>query len=291
MFWNRDVSALPKAPHSEAWITALRAAGGWGTGDRLHIDFTLAVLAADPTTPRRAFQPTEDFFVPDCDHIPVPIPSGGNLEGETGYACTRDGDCHLIVADPDGGRLYEMWRADLEAAGFRGGCLAVWDLDRAYGETLRGDQCTSADAAGFPIAPLLLDPDEVASGEISHAIRLVLPNDRIRQGFVRPATHGAYTRGAVEAPPYGLHLRLRADYPVDELPTAGARVVARALQRYGMIHADGGEVALTARSDRHTRVRWAGLLGSRDLHALRVEDFEVIDNGGMIEITNACNRL
>ena len=38
----------------------------------------------------------------------------------------------------------------------------VWDLKKAYPETLRGDQCTSADAAGFPISAMLPTADEVA---------------------------------------------------------------------------------------------------------------------------------
>ena len=154
---------------------------------------------------------------------------------------------------------------------------------------LRGDQCTSADAAGFPIAPLLFTADEVAAGEIAHAIRFILPNDRVRRGYVRPATHGTSTTGGTNAPAYGVHFRLRADYPVDSLP-AGARVVARAMQKYGMYHADGGNIALTAASDRYTTAKWDGLLDPQDLAALRVEDFEVIDEGGMITLTYDCAR-
>jgi serine/threonine-protein kinase len=136
----------------------------------------------------------------------------------------------------------------------------------------------------------LFSADEVASGEIDHAIRFILPNDRVRQGFVRPATHGAYTSGLEGAPYYGVHLRLRADYPIESLPSEGARVVARALQKFGMYHADGGEYALTAESDLLTTATWAGLLGAQDLIALAVEDFEVIDHGKSFELSNDCMR-
>jgi len=183
-----------------------------------------------------------------------------------------------------------MWRADIDGSTFNGGCLAVWDTRATYTPTLRGDQCTSADAAGFPIAPLLFTADEVAAGEIKHAIRFILPNNRIRRGYVRPATHGTSTTGGATAPPYGVHLRLRADYPVDSLPSAGARVVARAMQKYGMYHADGGNIALTAQGDRYTTAKWSGLLAPQDLAALRVEDFDVIDNGAMITLTLDCAR-
>jgi len=90
------------------------------------------------------------------------VPPGGALEGEEGYECRGDGDCHLIVVDRSRMKLFEMWRADIRGDAFRGGCLAVWDMTRVYPPSGRGEQCTSADAAGFPIAPLLFDADEVA---------------------------------------------------------------------------------------------------------------------------------
>lgn len=290
MFWNRDVSGVDPAANSDAIIASLRAAGGWGNADKFQIDFSMDVLGADSSTPMRAFEPTDDFYDPDCDQVDVPIPSGGNVEGESSYACDGDGDCHLIVFDKDAGMLYEMWRANISGGTFHGGCLAAWNTRQVYTDTLRGDQCTSADAAGFPIAPLLFDADEVAAGTIDHAIRFILPNNRIKRGFVRPATHGTDTTGGANAPAYGVHLRLRADFPVDSLPSEGAKVVARALQKYGMYHADGGNIALTARSDRHTTAKWEGLLGPRDLAALKVEDFDVIDHGAMIPLTLDCAR-
>jgi hypothetical protein len=288
MFWNADVSTATKAGNSAAIIASLAAAGGWGNGNRFQIDFALDVLTADASTPMRSFTPTDDFYSPDCDHVAMPVPPGGNVEDETGYACVHDGDCHLLVYNTSTSKLYEMWRANITSS-FHGGCLAVWNLQQAYTQTLRGDQCTSADAAGFPITPLLFTADEVKAGHIDHAIRFVLPNDRVKRGFVRPATHATNTTGGSTAPSYGVHLRLRADYPIASLP-AGAQVVARALQKYGMYHADGGQIALTAQSDRHTTAKWSGLLGSGDLAALKVTDFDVIDHGTPIALTGDCNR-
>lgn len=287
--WYQDVSRAPLDAESAAVIAYLDGVG-WGLG-RMQIDFSIEVLEAAPGTAARPFTPTDDHFRPDCDLDPVPLPPGGALEGEQGYECRSDGDCHLIVVDRGRGRLFEMWRADVRGDTFRGGCLAVWDMARVYPPSGRGEQCTSADAAGYPIAPLLFDADEVAAGRIAHAIRFVLPNSRIRRGvYVHPATHGTpATSGPAQAPPYGTRLRLRADYPVDTLPP-GARVVARALQVYGMLLADGGQVTLTARSDRFTRARWDGLLGPRDLDALRPRDFEMVAAGTRIPLTLDCVR-
>ena len=290
--WDRDVSADPLDPESAAMIAWLEAAGGWG-GGRFQIDFSLEVVAADAATPVLPFQPTADHYLPDCDLDPVPVPAGGALEGESGYVCANDGDCHLIVHDPVRQLLFEMWRADLSGGVFRGGCLAVWNLMAHYPPEGRGENCTSADAAGFPIAPLLADADEVAAGEVAHALRFILPNARIRRRvYVHPATHStSATSAPAPAPPYGVRFRLRADYPVETLPSAGARVLARALQRHGMLLSDGGTIALTVRSDRFTQAKWAGRLGPHDLRDLRVSDFEVVDGGPRFAWTGDCERL
>jgi serine/threonine-protein kinase len=66
-------------------------------------------------------------------------------------------------------------------------------------------------------------------------------------------------------------------------------VVARALQKYGMLLADGGDIALTAEADTYTKNKWDGLLGPRDLSALRVDDFVMVDGGARIPY-RACAR-
>ena len=160
--WYADISAAPLDRESAEVLAGLQARGGFGTGS-VRIDFSITVLHAPPSVASRAFQRTADFYMPDCDQVPVPLPTPGRLEGESSYACSGDGDCHLIVQQ--GRRLYEMWRANItggqaEGGTFFGGCLAVWDLDRDHwssGNTAhygRGDQCTSADAGGLPIADL-----------------------------------------------------------------------------------------------------------------------------------------
>ncbi|HVO09842.1 MAG TPA: hypothetical protein VMX54_03725 [Vicinamibacteria bacterium] len=286
--WYQDVSTAPVDAESDRVIAFLDRAG-WGTGS-MRIDFSIEVLQATAQTPLLSFQPTSDFYLPDCDQQPVPVPPGGALEGESGYECIGGGDCHLIVVDRLRMRLFEMWRADIRGGAFSGGCLAVWDMTRLYPPSGRGEQCTSADAAGFPIAPLLFDADEVEAGVIDHAVRFVLPNARIRSGvYVHPATHAGAPQGPADAPPYGARLRLKAGYPLTSLP-GGAQVVARAMQRYGMLLADGGEITLIARADRFTAAKWAGLLEADSLAALRPSDFEMVDGGVRIPLTYDCVR-
>jgi hypothetical protein len=133
----------------------------------------------------------------------------------------------------------------------------------------------------MPVAPLLIDADEVATDTIDHAVRFLLPNTRIRDGvWVAPASTEAFgPSGAPDAPPRGARFRLRADYDLDSLPNDGARAVAHALQTYGMVLSDTSNIPLTARSDRGTSTSWSGLLGATDLADILVADFEMVAAG------------
>jgi hypothetical protein len=290
--WNQDASHAPLDPKSSEMIDWLAKANGWGTG-KMQVDFEIRVLQADATTPRVPFRKGEGFYSADSDLVStVPLPTGGGMEGQTGYQCPLDKeDCHLIVVDRSQGKLYEAWQANYVNGILTSKSLAVWDLKRVYPPSGRGDQCGSADAAGFPIAPLLFNADELATGSIRHAIRFILPNWRMRADvFVHPATHAGGPDGPASAPPYGSHFRLKSSYDVSQLKPA-AQVVARAMQKYGMFLSDGGDIALTAQSDADTTAKYADVgFTTHDLQSLKVTDFEVIDGGTAIPLTFNCVR-
>jgi len=286
--WRRSIAAAEIDPASAAIIAHLQDVG-FGLG-RLQMDFSMEVLCADDA-PFLEWTPNDAFYDGECDEVPVPVPEGGAIEGHDDYRCEGGGDCHLIVVHRPTARLYEQFVVDIGET-YSGGCLAVWALDDPWPEGGRGADCTSADAAGLPIAPLLFDADEVAAGEVDHALRFILPNDRIRnRAYVDPATHATgAASGGDESLPYGGRLRLRADYPLDSLPHDAARTVARALQTYGMILVDGGSVALSGRSDRFTEAKWADLLESRDLDAIQPADFDVVALGDVHRWAGDCRR-
>jgi hypothetical protein len=74
----------------------------------------------------------------------------------------------------------------------------------------------------------------------------------------------------------GLRVRLKSSVDVSGFPRQ-ARVVLRALQRYGMILADNGSPwYVTGAPDR----RWDDD-GLHDLHAIHGSDFEVVDTSGL----------
>ncbi len=289
--WNTSVASAAVSDTSAAITSWLAANGGWGEG-KMMIDFSINLLTADASTPFLSFTPNGNFYTPDCDQVPFPVPAVGAVEGETGYDCTMGGDCHLLVVDPPNNKLYEMYSASISGGAFSGGCVAVWDTDRTYPDNLRGDGCTSADAGGFPIAAMLFTADEVYAGEIPHAIRFILPNTEIRGGgvYVHPGTHTTQPSGGADAPPYGVRFRLRADFPLASLPSAGAQVVAKAMQQYGMFLADGGNIALTAADDTYTTHTWAEVaVDSNSLNAIQPSDMEVVEMGAPIP-TQDCVR-
>lgn len=317
--WYQRVDQAALHPNSASMITTLSGIGGGFGNGRMQIDFGMHVLYAPPGTATRSViqipsgNPDDDYYLPDCEPLgsAVPLPTGGAIEGETGYTCDNlNNDCHLLVVQ--GQEIFEVYRTNVTAQGMEAQCLARWRMDALYPATGRGEHCTSADAAGFPIAPLLFNADEVAAavalpgGDLGHAIRFILPNLRMASDvtlggvlgrlYVRPATHAGGPSGPVGSVPYGARLRLRSNFPMTGYNPA-AQVILRTLQRYGMVLADGGNIALTAEGDEYTTNTWAGLgIDSRvfDLTAgatdVMVTDFEVIDTGPRIAETYECVR-
>jgi len=295
----QDISQAPLHPNSNNIINYLQGQN-WGAG-RFQIDRSIHVLTADSNTPRVTWTKKSDYYDEPCDNlVEVPLPVGGALEGCNDYFCSScsgsssDGDCHLIVYDVDEKKLYESYRTTVRNVGgvtvVSSTCTVVWDLCQTYPLSLRGDQCTSADAAGFPIAQLLFYPEEVFAGNIDHAIRFILRNPTMRAGFyVRPASHaGGPSSSNQFAPIYGVRFRLKASF--DEIPyNQYERVVIQALKKYGMFLSDGGNIPITSASDLGSSVTWDSMgFGTRVLQAIRPDDFEVLDYGQPIVLTYNC---
>jgi hypothetical protein len=171
-----------------------------------------------------------DAYGDESDPGPFPIPQTAPIEG--GPSAT--GDRHVIAVQQGTCELFEVFDARISGTGWVAESGARFNL---RSNALRPLGWTSADAAGLPILPGLVRYEEVASGQIRHAIRITF--SRTQAGYILPATHFASTRPDPDLPPMGLRLRLRADYDVSRL-TGQARVIAVAMQQYGVIVADNG---------------------------------------------------
>src|SRR5207302_1982928 len=162
----------------------------------------------------------------ESDPGPYPIPDNAPVE--------NGGDRHVIVVDGGNCKLYELFNASKTASGWDASNGARWDLTSNAGRTLGW---TSADAAGLPIFPGLVRYDEVAAGQIQHAIRFTLPQSKA--AMIPPASHWAANSTNPNAPPMGMRLRLKADYNIFGFST-NVQVILSAMKKYGLIMADNG---------------------------------------------------
>lgn len=307
--WNQNISQAPLATNSATMISALQGLGGWGNNNVMQIDFSMFVLHADASTPTAGVVAGSDYYLPDCDQpstsYKFPLPIGGAIEGSSGndYTCANSSDdCHLLVVQ--GNTLYEAYQATKIGSSIQATCAVKWDLSKRYPNNGRGEQCTSVDAAGFPVAPLLFNADEVKAamsnnGDIGHAIRFVLPNAYIAAAsYVHPASHGTKPPNGASGPaasvPYGARLRLKANFDMSGY-NAAAKVLLRTMQRYGILLSDAGKIALTGEDDRFTTAKWTDLgITSRTFvtgsPSPKVTDFDVMEAGPRHTVTYDCVR-
>ncbi len=224
--WNRDVSADPVDPNSDAIIAYINANGGAQLHPDFGSDFGIPYTTVNGTQPKVPM--TFDY---ESDPGPYPIPPDAPLEGGS--------DAHILVIDTDHCLLYETFASQYVNPGWQCGAGAVFDMKTGFRgtRTSYADCWTSADAAGLPIFPGLVRYDEVKAGAIHHAIRVTF--SRTREAFIHPATHFASSNTGANVPPMGLRLRMKASYDASGF-TGQARVVVTALKRYGFMVADNG---------------------------------------------------
>ena len=224
--WNWDVRGLPVDPMSETYVASISAGGN----EFLHPDFGGGGEYGLPYVVVGAEQPRVPItfidYGDESDPGPYPIPPDAPIE--------NGGDRHVLVVDGEGCMLYELYNAEPNGDGWNASSGAVFDL---LSNRLRPTYWSSADAAGLPIFAGLARYDEVAAGEIRHALRFTV--ERTRRGFIPPATHFASDSDDPALPPMGLRMRLRADFDTS-VYTGQARVALEALKVYGMILADNG---------------------------------------------------
>ena len=255
-WWNLRVDGLPVAADSDVLVRSI------GIDAPLHPDFSSRGMYGIPfnvvtrVTPRS----TVAFYYPDeSDRVRYPIPPAPRIEAGS--------DRHILMLDRSACRLYELYDADRASGRWTAGSGATWSL---RSNALRPAGWTSADAAGLPILPGLARYEEVAAGEIAHALRFTAP--RTRTAFVYPARHQAGESDDPALPPMGLRVRLKASVDISGFGPQ-SQVVLRALQRYGMMLADNGAPWYAGGSP---DARW----DDDDLHRLGEltgADFEVVD--------------
>ena len=241
--WNTDISQLPVDSHSAAWLRSMDSAttflhpdfgpnpGGFPYGIPHNI-----VTNAHPLVSIKFQYPGQS------DKGPYPFGAGTLIEGGK----NAGGDRHAIMVNSGTCTLYELWHARYSASGSTAGSGAIWSLTS---NQLRPAGWTSADAAGLPILPGLLDFSEVeaavSSGQpITHAIRFTAQHTQ--SAYLWPARHEAGSGTSPSLPPMGARFRLKASFNVSGFCGSGtpycadAKAVLVEMQQYGLILADNG---------------------------------------------------
>ncbi len=266
--WNTPIDGLRRDPRSEAYVskigttTGLFAAFGRAPGNGIPV----TVVEGDQPRTKMEFE-----YADDSDREDYPIPADARVEGA---GSDPGGDRHIVVVDRGRCVLYEVFAAEWkdDGSGWKAGSGAKWDL---RSNALREAGKTSADAAGLPILPGLVRYDEVAAGEIRHALRFTAV--KTQRAYVWPGRHFASKIVDASYPPLGVRFRLKASVDVSHYPKED-RVILTALKKYGMFLADNGSNwYLTGEPDE----RWS----DADLHRLRSikgSDFEAVDESSLM---------
>ena len=269
--WNTPIDELPVDLSSAAYITSI------GTDKGVHPDFGSGLWDGGPigipynvvpgTQPKVAIS---FDYADESDPGPYPIPADAEIEGGS----DSSGDRHILVIDQDNCILYETWSTYPEEDGsWDAGSGAIFDL-RSH--ALRPEGWTSSDAAGLPILPGLVRYDEVASGEIRHALRFTAP--RTRKEFIWPARHYASSDTSLNYPPMGQRFRLKAGFDISGF-SPEVQVILQALKKYGMILADNGSSwFIQGEPD----PRWDNDVLVGELRLVKGSSFEAVDESSLM---------
>jgi len=250
--WNVPVNTLPVSPMSNTYINSANPSA------YLYVYKGYYYNIVNSSTPKQYL--TSITYASVSDNVPVPIPK--NPLFETGS------DHNMEIIDTDSKLYYNIYNARQAADGtWSCGSLAVFDLS---GYALRPDGWTS-DEAGLPILPGLLRYDEVASGEIDHALRAGL---WVTQNtYVWPARHSSGIANTAYSP-LGQRFRLKASVDISGY-TPQQQVILKALKKYGiMVATQSGQkeiLGLGAVPDSRWDSNYATFSG------IKASDFEAVD--------------
>jgi hypothetical protein len=232
--WNTPITGLPVDSRSAAWLASMDSAS-----TLLHPDYgpgggsSPYGIPWQITAARPKFVTVHFLYADQSDRGPYPFSAATPIEGGP----DAGGDRHALMVDPASCVLYELYDAVFHPNGrSTAGSGAIWKLTS---NRLRPAGWTSADAAGLPILPGLVNYDEIRAGRIDHAIRFTAQTTST--AYIWPARHQAGSTSNPDDPPMGARFRLKAAFRLPASRCARAcQVVITAMKTYGLILADNG---------------------------------------------------
>jgi hypothetical protein len=242
--WNTPVGAAAVHPDSAAYVAAIADNGRPLTADPDR--YTIPVHLFDDQTPRRAVQLTGHFSAYEGDdwsrtgHGTAPTIDGVPIPDDAAPSAGSDGQ--IVMWNPRTGVEYGFWQFRRDA---NGNYTATngYRYRTSAGHYGRFGDGLAGRGAGLPYLAGLVRRWEVDQGRIDHA--LAFAYDTPSAAFVYPASKsdgGARDGLGGTELPEGTRLQLdpaltEADFDAWGL-SRPARVIARALQEYGMYVVD-----------------------------------------------------
>lgn len=238
--WNTPIGANPV--YDPNWQQMVSTLGTTSTGGKIYSDttrYTYPVYFADASTPRYDVPCVRYKCTLVIDGVTtrvatmtgVPIPTGARVAAGT--------DAQMIVIDTTTGREYGFFHGRWTTTG-------GYEVDNGYSYSIQYDGAPASfgsRGAGVTYYAGLIRPWEIRAGVINHAIAFAYDSP-IATKCIYPATQTDGPSTNPYAIPEGARIQLNpalpeADFDRMGLSNAG-RIVARALQQYGMILIDTG---------------------------------------------------
>ncbi len=251
--------------------------------------YTVPVYFAGVNTPRYDVLLTASW-APVRKLLNVPIPDYAEPDP------AEDG--HLVVIDTVNGCEYDFW----QARKVYGRWIASWGNAIPLNSDGIFNKGYSARGSGFALTQGLITPEDLKQGEIKHALIFSYSSPR-GGGPVPPATESDGFSEKIADIPEGALVRLNPHLNLDSLSlTSYEKIIARALQKYGMYCADaGGGIQLYAVNPVSAKKNpYRNLLPDEtyiELSHIPVSEFQVIKLPPQIQepnlriIENACAKF
>lgn len=269
--WNRPIAPdVQVDPDSAYFIKAIKGVLGSRTDK-----YSFPVYRIDRATPRRSVTISgywsdvrgagDTLKVSRDTRVGLPIPAGAEP--------ARGRDAHLVLWDPRSGDEWGLWHVRRGPGG--------WQAENGYHYNTRWSgvppQGFVSRGAGVPYLVGLIFPEELRAGRIEHALALGINYPSPLHVF--PATKSDGRNMEPTALPMGSRLQLDPRYTDVDFRRWGldrsGRVIARALQRYGMILVDGsGHPKLYGEYD--GTAHWDGLLKADTLSRIPYDAFRLL---------------
>ncbi|PYV25284.1 MAG: hypothetical protein DMG27_10550 [Acidobacteria bacterium] len=263
--WNTPIPANPfVSPKSSGYISGLT--GSFGSDPT---QYSFPVYKVDSATPLRTVSISGSFKTWGCNTCQATVQSGGTVRVPipSGAQAAAGTDGQIILWNQSTGDEWEFWQL-----------TSTYTATNGYHYNTKWSAVPASPGprgAGIPYLAGLVRPWEIALGHIDHALALTYQNTATTYTFPATKTDGPCTSSTCM--PEGSRLQLDPTLDVTTLGlSASGVIIAKALQKYGMIIVDtGGHPKVYFEYD--GTAHWNGAITASTVSGIPLDRFRVLD--------------